>query len=86
MCSMCGVCVCVCVCVCLHSDLKANLRASWNESLEEASERKILIKKTEEIQREVTLANKALIMVRYKISVTHTQKWLAIISVCTHVL
>lgn len=49
----------------LYSDLKANLRASWNESLEEASERKILIKKTEEIQREVALANNALIMVSY---------------------
>ena len=46
-----------------HSDTKANLRASWNESLEEASERKILIKKTEEIRQEVSLANKALIMV-----------------------
>ena len=45
------------------SDMKANLRASWNESLEEASERKILIKKTEEICQEVALANKALIMV-----------------------
>lgn len=43
--------------------MKASLRASWNECLEEASERKILIKKSEEIQREVELANKALIMV-----------------------
>ena len=43
--------------------MKANLRAGWNESLEEASERKTLIKKAEEIRQEVALANKALIKV-----------------------
>ena len=45
------------------SDVRATLRANWNESLEEASERKILVKKTEEIEREVALANNALVMV-----------------------
>lgn len=48
----------------MRNEVKATLRASWNESLEEVSERKILVKKTEEIQREVVLANKALVMVR----------------------
>ena len=51
------------MCVCVSSDRRAALRASWNETLEEASERKILVKKTEEIEREVGLANKALVMV-----------------------
>ena len=55
----CGVCVC--------SDRRAALRASWNETLEEASESKILVKKTEEIEREVGLANKALVMVSHQL-------------------
>ena len=50
------------------SEVRATLRANWNESLEEASERKILVKKTEEIELEVSLANKALVMVRPLIS------------------
>ncbi|CAI7993973.1 hypothetical protein GBAR_LOCUS1358 [Geodia barretti] len=47
----------------IRNDVRATLRANWNESLEEASERKILVKKTEEIEREVALANNALVMV-----------------------
>ena len=51
-----------------RSEVRATLRASWNESLEEASERKILVKKTEQIEREVALANKSLVMVRHNAS------------------
>ena len=82
------------VCVCTCSDMKATLRAGWNESLEEvpeivvtilerdfthththmhmhtlthshtqASERRSLKTKTEEIRKELRLANKAVIEV-----------------------
>ena len=70
------------VCTYTYSDMKATLRAGWNESLEEvlelsvsvekessifihtqASERRSLKAKTEEIKKELRLANKAVIEV-----------------------